>query len=103
MNQLTIRGIDDELNECLLRLAEQEGISMNQAALKLLRNAAGLENTARAIDWGKGNGSGSIAKNSKLSDPALARLVGSMTAAEADELNAAIEEMFETVDERLWR
>ena len=103
MNQLTIRGIDDELNECLLRLAEQEGISMNQAALKLLRKAAGLENTARAIDWGKGNGSGSIAKNSKLSDPALARLVGSMTAAEADELNAAIEEMFETVDERLWR
>ena len=31
MNQLTIRGFDDELNETIRQLAEREGISLNRA------------------------------------------------------------------------
>ena len=42
MNQLTVRGFDDELSAAVIRLAKREGISLNQAALKLLRKGAGL-------------------------------------------------------------
>lgn len=47
MKQLTIRGFDDELSECIRREAEQEGISLSKAALRLLRRGAGLP-TAKA-------------------------------------------------------
>ena len=46
MNQLTVRGFDDELNDHLQRLARREGISLNKAALKLLRKGAGLTGDA---------------------------------------------------------
>ena len=42
MNQLTVRGFDDELSASLRRLAKSEGISLNKAALKLMRKGAGL-------------------------------------------------------------
>lgn len=42
MSQITVRGIDDELSACLHRLAEREGLSLNQAALRLLPRGAGL-------------------------------------------------------------
>ena len=42
MNQITVRGFDDELSACLRRLAKREGLSLNQAALRLLRRGAGL-------------------------------------------------------------
>jgi hypothetical protein len=42
LNQVTIRGIEPRLHEALLRLAESEGISLNKAALRLLRKGAGL-------------------------------------------------------------
>ncbi len=34
MNQITVRGFDDELSACLRRLAKREGLSLNQAALE---------------------------------------------------------------------
>ncbi len=37
MNQITVRGFDDELAERIQRLAKRDGTSLNQAALKLLR------------------------------------------------------------------
>ena len=42
MKQLTVRGLDEELSERVRRLAEHEHISLNQAALRLLRKGAGL-------------------------------------------------------------
>lgn len=42
MRQLTIRGFDLELEQRIKRLARREGISMNKAALRLLRAGAGL-------------------------------------------------------------
>ena len=34
MNQLTVRGFDDELADRIRRLAKRDGTSLNQAALK---------------------------------------------------------------------
>ena len=50
MTQLTLRGFDADVERALRRLARQEGISLNQAALKLLRKGAGLSGgTSHAI------------------------------------------------------
>ena len=83
MNQLTVRGFDEELSASLRRLAKREGISLNQAALKLLRKGAGLtDGVGRADTVGS----------------SLDHLIGTWTASEADEIDAALEE-FETVDD----
>jgi hypothetical protein len=41
--QLTLRGFDGDLEKAIRTLAKQEGISLNLAALMLLRRGAGLE------------------------------------------------------------
>ena len=87
MDQLTITGIDDELNACLRGLAEREGTSLNQAALKLLRRGAGLPDGR--VPTG--------AIGSSLDD-----LFGTWTEAEAKEFDSAVQ-VFETVDEEAWR
>ena len=86
MNQLTVRGFEDDLGESIRRLAQREGISLNQAALKLLRKGAGL--------------SDGQANENKIGD-SLDDLFGTWSAEEADEFNAALE-VFETVDESAW-
>ena len=87
MNQLTLRGFDDELSDGIRRLAKREGISLNQAALRLLRKGAGIvEDT---------DGENTIGSS-------LDHLIGTWTQAEADEMDAALEE-FEKVDESLWK
>ena len=87
MNQLTVRGLDDELSAVLHRLAKQEGISLNQAALRLLRRGAGL------ADNSKGNPN---AIGTSLDD-----LFGAWSQDEAESFDAALE-VFETVDEAVW-
>ncbi len=88
MNQLTIRGFDDELNETIRQLAEREGISLNRAAVKLLKKGAGMMD-------GKEGGS-------KVGS-SLDWFIGSMSREEADELETVIEEEFEKIDESMWR
>ena len=88
MNQLTVRGFDDELNARLRRLARREGISLNQAALRLLRKGAGLAEEGR-------RGHGKV--GTSLDD-----LFGGWTAEEADAFNKALED-FEVIDEEKWR
>ncbi|MCY3911676.1 MAG: hypothetical protein OXG43_00315 [Chloroflexi bacterium] len=78
MDRITIGGIDDELRAAVDRLAKQEGISLSQAALKLLRKGAGLSDGRR---------SGGTIGNF------LDHLIGSWSAAEADELDAALREL----------
>ena len=87
MNQLTLRGFDAELSDGIRRLAKREGISLNQAALRLLRKGAGI-----VEDTDGENNVGS----------SLDHLIGTWTQAEADEMDAALEE-FEKVDESLWK
>ena len=87
MNQLTIRGFDDDLSASVRRLAKREGISLNQAALRLLRKGAGLTDGSRGSD---------------VVGSSLDHLIGRWTPAEADELDSALEE-FGTVDEAIWQ
>ena len=87
MNQLTVRGFDDELAERIRRLAKRDGTSLNQAALKLLRKGAGLADPAQKVD---------------TVGASLDHLIGSWSDDEAAELDAVLEE-FETIDEFAWR
>ena len=87
MKQLTVRGFDEELSASLRRLAEREGTSLNQAALKLLRKGAGLADEARGTD---------------IIGSALDHLIGTWTRTESDEMDSALRE-FETVDESAWQ
>ena len=87
MNQLTITGLDDELSARLRRLAEREGTSLDQAALKLLRKGAGMEDGE-----GRTNTVGS----------SLDDLFGIWSLEEAEASNAALN-VFETVDDSAWR
>lgn len=87
MNQLTVRGFDDELSAILRHVAKQEGISLNQAALRLLRKGAGLTD-ARA---GNPNAIGA----------ALDDLFGVWSRDEAESFDTALD-VFETVDEAAW-
>ena len=87
MNQLTVRGFDTDLSASIRRLARKEGISLNKAVLKLLRKGAELtDDTA----------------SGKIVGSSLDHLIGSWTPAEADELNAVLQE-FETIDEESWK
>ena len=43
MNQLTLRGLDEALESKLKTLARERNISLNKAALLLMREGAGLE------------------------------------------------------------
>ena len=87
MNQLTVRGFDDELSTALHRLAKREGISLNQAALRLLRNGAGL--------------AGGDKGNPNTIGASLDDLFGIWSRGETEGFDAALE-VFETVDESAW-
>lgn len=45
-NQLTVRGFGDDLAGAVRRLAAREQISLNQVAVRLLRQGAGLSDPA---------------------------------------------------------
>ena len=93
MPHLLLEDIDADLSDRIREFAEREGLTRRQAAVCLLRKGAGLPEDAP-------NGAGG--KKDKR-DPALARLVGSMTTVEAAAIDAAIEEMCENIDEEKWR
>ena len=86
MNQLTVRGFDDELSAAMHSLAKREEISLNQAALRLLRKGAGLTDSKRNPN----------AIGSSLDD-----LFGIWSRDEAESFDSALE-VFETVDEAAW-
>lgn len=83
MDQLTVRGISDELADSIRRLAKSESISLNQAALRFLRKGAGFEK-----DSGNENAIGA----------SLDDLFGTWSYVEAEEFNASLD-VFEKVDE----
>ncbi len=43
MNQITLRGFSDELRNRIQDLARRNGLSLNRAALDLLRTGAGID------------------------------------------------------------
>ena len=89
MAQLTIRGFDKELERRIRELANSEGLSLNQAALKLLRKATGLE----------GDG---VGRTVDCVGAALDHHIGTCSAEEARELLEHVAD-FEVIDEEMWK
>ena len=85
MNQLTIRGFDEDLERAIRRLAEQEGISLNKAVMRLLRRGAGL-----------GDGPAADVVGSSLD-----QLAGTWTDDDARDFED-VQRDFERVDPELW-
>ena len=85
MNQLTIRGFDQELATRIRRLANREGLSLNQVVLKLLRRGAGI---------GQGKGATDTVGSS------LDHLIGTWTPEEADEMDKALQSLAD-IDEAM--
>ena len=87
MQQLTVRGFDAELVSMIRRLASHEGISLNQAVLKLLRRGAGL---------------GGRRDNPAVVGSSLDHLIGTWTASEAEAMDRALQDLAR-IDESMWR
>ena len=85
--QLTVRGFDEPLERRLREVARQHGVSLNRAALHLLRKGAGLRPEATKAD---------------VVGDSLDRLIGSWSETEAEEFLEAVS-AFERVDQSFWR
>ena len=86
MKQLTIRGFDEQLEARLRKLARDQQISLNRAALTLMRRGAGL--TERRDSPGRVG-------------PGLDTFIGVWSAEDEAELQRALEP-FEQIDPGLW-
>ena len=86
MEQLTVRGFGHDLSAAIRRLAAKEQVSLNQAALRLLRRGAGLSDGAGQSD---------------VVGSSLDHLIGSWSQAEAEELDGALKD-FEAIDKAAW-
>ncbi|MFZ2948558.1 MAG: hypothetical protein WA003_03635 [Desulfuromonadaceae bacterium] len=49
MTTMTLRGIDDSLSQTLKELARNQGVSLNTLALRLIREATGVDKRKRTI------------------------------------------------------
>ena len=87
LKQLTIRGFDPEVEDHVRELARREGLSLNQAVMKLLRRATGTDDDASSARY----------VGSTLDD-----LAGTWSEGDAREFAAAVGPM-ERIDEDLWR
>jgi hypothetical protein len=87
MDQLSLRGFDKELERRLKEIARREGVSLNKAALMLLKKGAGLDET----------GPSSTAIGS-----ALDRFIGRWSENDEKRLIESIASC-EAVDEALWK
>ena len=85
MKPITLRGLDESTARALRELADQEGLSLNRAALRLLKSATSAEE-----------------RTGKRIGRALDRYFGRWTKAEARAFNRAVS-AFSRVDPELWR
>ena len=86
MHQLTVRGLDKDLERRLRQVAKERGVSLNQAALVLLRAGAGLGEDRERIDVVGGS---------------LDDLIGCWSAEDERAFRKATE-VFEAIDPDLW-
>lgn len=49
MTSMTLRGIDEPLAQTLKELARNQGISLNALALRLIREATGIDKRKRTV------------------------------------------------------
>ena len=83
--QITIRSDDKSLEQEIRELAHREGLSLNRAALKLLRRGAGLD----------GEPATGVGQR-------LAHLAGTWDDREADEMLESLSS-FGGIDDELWK
>ena len=86
MNQLTVRGFDRELERRLRQLAQERGVSLNRAALLLLRRGAGLAPPQPGYE---------------VVGDSLDEFIGVWSEEEEQELLRSID-IFERIDESFW-
>lgn len=86
MNQLTIRGFDDDLERSIRQLAAREGISLNRAVIRLLRRGAGL---------------GEQNRDANIVGGSLDHLIGTWSAVDAAEFQSALADL-SRIDEAMW-
>lgn len=85
MNQLTIRGFDDELATYIRELARREGISLNRAVMRLIRRGASLDQAGTDVVGSS-----------------LDHLMGTWSTEDADRIDRALEH-FSRIDEAMWK
>ena len=85
MSQITLRNIPEPVNHKLRDLAKQTGQSINRTILEVLKKGLGLSDAPPA----------------KKRD--LSEFAGMWTKEEAAEFDRNIHEMFETIDEEMWK
>jgi len=86
LKQLTLRGFDKELERRLRNEARADGVSLNRAALTLIRRGAGLDSAVPSNAVGSG----------------LDHLIGTWSESDERSLRRATA-VFERVDEDFWR
>jgi hypothetical protein len=86
MKQLTVRGFDKALERRLRDVARTRGVSLNQAALILLREGAGLDTPRR---------------RAHVVGDSLDHLIGSWSKVEEAQFLRAISDL-EEIDRSLW-
>jgi hypothetical protein len=86
MKQLTIRGFDEQLEKRLRKLAKDQQISLNRAALALMRRGAGLTENREPVN---------------TVGTSLDGFIGIWSAEDEAELLQAIEPL-EQIDPELW-
>jgi len=87
VDQLTLRGLDKEIERRIKELARRRGVSLNRAALELLRQGAGL---------------GAPAARTNLVGDSLDHLIGSWSEDDARKVQQAVAAL-EKIDPGLWR
>jgi hypothetical protein len=85
--QLTLRGLDRELQRKISDVANEDGTSLNQAVLKLLRRATGLELHA---------------PNPRAIGNAYDDLIGTWSVSESQKFDEAVK-VLNVIDEDMWR
>lgn len=86
MDQLTVRGFEPEVERRLRELARREGISLSQAAMRLIRRGVGIDPLPVGTDQVGG---------------ALDHLIGTLPAEDAAALDEALAPT-RVVDDELW-
>ena len=51
MTTMTLRGIDEPLSQTLKELARSHGLSLNAMALRLIREAVGVDKRKRTLEY----------------------------------------------------
>lgn len=91
MKQMTLRDMDGETVRRIREISRKEGVSLNRAALRLLR--AGSAASARGTDVGA---------TPKKIGRALDRFIGTWSDKEADFMRRAEKEI-ERIDPEIWK